>query len=149
MSPPPTFVLKKITWKVQKSKCENNIKWGPKRRKMMRGFQIWPQNSNRITFHPHFAQKAVKNWQNTRFSLFLTVFWSKRGTNVTLYEFLGQIWNNHSASLRTPHDMIFSFWFFDILRYFLTQMWAGVAIFWENVNFDQLLIVISVKKCIR
>ena len=29
---------------VKKSKCENYIKFGPKIWRMMRGFQIWPQN---------------------------------------------------------------------------------------------------------
>ena len=37
----------------------------------MRGFQIWSQNSNPITFDPLFGQKmAVENWQNTLFCLF-------------------------------------------------------------------------------
>ena len=42
---------------VKKSNFEIHIKWEPIMRKMMRGFQIWPQNSNRITFDPFFGQK--------------------------------------------------------------------------------------------
>ena len=33
-----------------KKKCKNHIKWVPKICKMIRRFQIWPQNSNRVTF---------------------------------------------------------------------------------------------------
>ena len=38
------FMLYENAWEVKKSKCENYIKRGPRISKMMRGFQIWPQN---------------------------------------------------------------------------------------------------------
>ena len=41
----------------QKIKMQNHIKRVPKICKIMRGFHIWPQNSNRITFDPFFGQK--------------------------------------------------------------------------------------------
>ena len=46
---------------------------------MMRGLQIWPQNSNRIPFDPPFGKKNCQNWQDTRFSQFSTVFGQKGG----------------------------------------------------------------------
>ena len=39
---------------------------------MMRGFQVWPQNSNRIIFEHPFGPKTTENWQNVRSSQFLT-----------------------------------------------------------------------------
>ena len=61
-----TYIINYITgypyiWDVKSSDCENYIKCGTKRCQMMRGLQIWPQNSNRITFDPILAQKTVKN----------------------------------------------------------------------------------------
>ena len=47
----------------QKRKWENNFKWGPKRCKMMRGFQIWSHNSNQITFDRLFGPRTVDNRQ--------------------------------------------------------------------------------------
>ena len=47
---------------------------------MMRGFQIWPQNSNRTTFAlPLFRQNRVDNWQNTHYGQFLIVLRKKEG----------------------------------------------------------------------
>ena len=43
----------------KKSRRENDNKWGPKRCQMMRGFQIWHQNSNRIKFDPFMAKKKT------------------------------------------------------------------------------------------
>ena len=48
-------------WEVKKSECENDVKWGPITCKMMRGFRIWPQNSNRITFDHLLGQKTVES----------------------------------------------------------------------------------------
>ena len=75
---PPAFVVKENNMGGKKSNCENHIKWGPKRCKMMGGFQIWLQNQNRITFDPFFAQKTVQRRLNRVFRQFSTVFWSKR-----------------------------------------------------------------------
>ena len=57
-----------ITWEVKNSGFQNNSKCGPKRRQILRQFQILPQNANRKTFDPHFAKKTVEKSQNTRFS---------------------------------------------------------------------------------
>ena len=57
-------------------KCENNNKWGPKMRLMMKKFPIWLQNLNRISFYP-LCPKHDRNRQNTWFSQFLTVFGNK------------------------------------------------------------------------
>ena len=76
----------------KKSKCKNHIKWGLMIFKMMWGFQIWPQNSNRITFYPLFGQKTVENGLNWVLSHFL-VFWPKKETTVIRFELWGQIWN--------------------------------------------------------
>ena len=48
-------------WDVKKSKFENHIERGPIICKMTRGFQIWPHNSNRITFDPLFGPKTVES----------------------------------------------------------------------------------------
>ena len=54
----------KITWEAKKSKCENHINWGLKRCEL-RGFQIWLQNSNRVTFDPFLLKKQlVENMPN-------------------------------------------------------------------------------------
>ena len=41
------------------SKCENHVKWEPIICKMRRGFQIWPQNSNRTTFDLLLTKKKL------------------------------------------------------------------------------------------
>ena len=56
---PPAFMVEQWHGR-SKSECENNIKWGPKRCEMMTGFQIWPQNSNRITFDPLLDKNCRK-----------------------------------------------------------------------------------------
>ena len=102
-------------WEVIKSKCENQIKCVSKICKMMRGFQIWPQISNRIKFGLFLAKKTVGNWQHTQFSPFW-VFFAKKG--VQYYP----IWilrsdlesSHHFAYFRHIFDMIFVFWFFDL-----------------------------------
>ena len=70
---------KKITWEVQKSKCENLIKCGPKRCEMMREFQSWHQNSNRLTFDPLFLQKLSKYAKSGILPIFDSFFGQKRG----------------------------------------------------------------------
>ena len=64
---------------VKKSKSENRIRLGPIICKMMRGFQIWPQNSNPITFDPLFGQKTVESRD----------FW-KNPQKISRFEFFGQ-----------------------------------------------------------
>ena len=41
---------------------------------MMRGFQIWPQNSNRTTFDPRLGKKTVKNRLSRAYSQFRQFF---------------------------------------------------------------------------
>ena len=53
---------------------------------MKRGFQIWPQISNWISFHPFFGQKNVENSDIFKFpikNLFSTVFFQKKGQMLT------------------------------------------------------------------
>ena len=135
--------------KGQKSECEDNIKWCPRRWQVVREFQMWPQNSNHIPFDPTFVPKTVENWQNIRFSLFSTVFWQKRVKcypNIILRPDLE--FSPHFESLKISFDMLFTFWFFGRPCYFLNTNMGGVAIFQEDVHFDEL-IMISVKQCIR
>ena len=49
--------------------------------KMMRGFQIWPQNSNRITFDPPFGQKLKSRdlWKNPKKIPRFDSFFAKKG----------------------------------------------------------------------
>ena len=66
--------------------------WDPRTclRKMTRGFQIWSQNSNRITINPPFRQKAVKFsriLERLGNSLDFDLFWRKRGLHVIRFEF--------------------------------------------------------------
>ena len=68
-------------WKymgVKKSKW-NSIKWGPKICWMMRGFQIWPQNSSRITFDPLFGQKNYQKWAKYDILPTFDSFFTKKG----------------------------------------------------------------------
>ena len=49
---------------------------------MMRGFQLWPQNLNRVIFDPLFGQKRYKKCQMSDFDdfgTFSTVFSQKEG----------------------------------------------------------------------
>ena len=48
------FIFFENAWEVKKSECDH-VKWGPIVRKMTRGFQIRPQNLNRVTFDPLLA----------------------------------------------------------------------------------------------
>ena len=54
---------------------------------MMREFQIWSQNLNRIIFDLRFGTKTVENWLNRVFYQFSTVFWPKGGSNIIRFEF--------------------------------------------------------------
>ena len=49
------------------SKRENHIKLGPKGCQIMREFQIWPQNSNQMTFDPLLAQHLTPPFDPTYF----------------------------------------------------------------------------------
>ena len=92
--------------------------------KMMRRFQIWPQNSNRITYDPFFGKKTSNSSKvHTRFSQFSTVFWSIRGSNDIRFE-LWAIFGilSHFTYLRPQFDMIFTFWFFYFQCIFFFQI---------------------------
>ena len=78
----------KCTGSKKKTKCEKSYQMEPMICKMMRAFQIWPQNSNRIIFDPLFCQNTVKSrdfldifWFSSNFDSFL----AKRGLNVTRF----------------------------------------------------------------
>ena len=76
--------------------------------------QIWPQNSNRMTFDPLLA-KTNRRKCLYRICCQFWQFWAKGG-GVKCYS----IWivradlesSHHLASLRTQFDVIFTFWFF-------------------------------------
>ena len=90
------------------------IKWGPKICRMMRGFQIWPQNSNRITYDPIFGQNIIKNWLKRIFCQLSTVFRPKKGSNGIRFEFGGQMWNFLIIlHILSPH--LIHFFHFDFL----------------------------------
>ena len=65
------------------------------RRILMRGFQIWSQNSNRKRFNRFFCQKLkiLRILGKSGKSLDFTVFWPKSGLNIFRFEFWDQIWN--------------------------------------------------------
>ena len=77
----------------------------------MRGFRIWPQNSNRITFNPLFGPRTVKYWENNRFrqNIIFDSFFGQKGVKCYL------IWilrpdsesSRHLAYL-SPHLIWFS-----------------------------------------
>ena len=86
----------------KKTKCENDIKWGPRRYKMMRWFKIWSQNSNQTASDSIFGQKSLENRQNVRFSLF-SAFFCRKGVKCYSTLILRQNLesSHHFASLRT------------------------------------------------
>ena len=63
----------------QKIKCVNHIKWEPIIRQIIRKFQIWPQNLNRITFYPLFGHKSVENMDIFKNPYFRQFFGQQRG----------------------------------------------------------------------
>ena len=97
-------------WDVRKkSKYKNSIKMWLNIWEMMRGIQIWPQNSNWKIFNTLFGQKPFG--QNEK-----KTFLARKG--VKCYP----IWilkpdldsSHHFPYLRPQFDRIFTFWFFDI-----------------------------------
>ena len=70
-----------------------------KRFRLMRWFQIWSQNWNRIT-SAQFLPKICQNWQNTFLSNFSTVFFlPKMGLNVIPFQF----WDKNRNPLIKAH----------------------------------------------
>ena len=83
---------------------------------LMRGFQKWSQNSNRITFDPFVTKKLSKTGKIPNLASF-EHFLANRGSNVIHYEFWDQIWQNtrfcHSRSFLAnmePNVIHFEFW---------------------------------------
>ena len=60
------FQIFENAWEVKKSKCENHFKWVPIILvcKMMRGFQIWPHNSNGIIFDPPWSFSMLRRFKS-------------------------------------------------------------------------------------
>ena len=54
---------------------------------------LWPQNSNRLTFDPTFDPKSVENDKISDRAI-LGSFLAKKGSNVILFEFCDRIWNS-------------------------------------------------------
>ena len=88
---------------------------------MMRGFQIWPQNSNRIRFDPFLAKKLSK-WAKSDIlpisDSFLAKKWVKSYPIWILRTDLES--SHHFAYFRHAFDTIFAFWFFDLPCIFKT-----------------------------
>ena len=63
----------------------------PIRCAMMRGFQIWSQNSHRITFDPFWLKNG---WGLAKLGTYFASFWAKRGTKCY------SIWIRYGARLR-------------------------------------------------
>ena len=83
-----------------------------------------------------FGQNSVENWRNTRFSLFLTVYWPKRESDVIWFEFQGQIWNPLIIShLLGPHLIWFSHFYFYLPCYLTTNAGGGIRFFFWKCNF--------------
>ena len=77
-------------------------------------------NSNRVTFDPHFGQeKELKNWQNTWFSQYSTVFGQKGDQMLFDSNFRPDLeYSHHLASCRT-HLLLFSHF-----EFFLCYFWS-------------------------
>ena len=71
----------------KQSECENCFKWGAKGCVMMRGFQTWPQSSNRITFDPFLAKKLSKTGNIPDLANFQQFFGGQKGSYVIRFEF--------------------------------------------------------------
>ena len=96
---------------LQKSKCKNHVKWGPIICKMMPGFQIWPQNSNRITFDLLWAKKLSKIGKIPDLANF-DIFCQKGGKCYPIWIMRPDLESSLSDICnRPPFGMIFKFWF--------------------------------------
>lgn len=115
---------------------------------MIRGFQICHQNSNRITFAPHFDQKPVKNLQNTWFSKFSTMFWPEKGQMLFNLNFEARFGILSSFSISENLINRFHIWNFWPPCYYFTTNVGGGLFFLGNVLFDALS-VISVERGVR
>ena len=80
--PPNVIEILKLLREAKKQDVQILTNGGLESCGMMRGFQIWSQNLNLISFDPFLA----KNWQNTQFC-HSYIFWPKRGSNVTRFKF--------------------------------------------------------------
>ena len=58
----------------------------------MRGFQIWSENLNRITFDPLFGKKRSKTGKIPYFTSFRP-FLARKGSNAIQFKFGYQAWN--------------------------------------------------------
>ena len=130
----------KMHGEVKKSKSENRIRLGPIICKMMRGFQIWPQNSNPITFDPLFGQKTVESrdfWKNPQKIFRDSSFLAKKGVKFYPISILrpDSESSRQSTYHRLPFDIIFKFWIFDLPMHFQNFQISGAAQFFEISHF--------------
>ena len=100
---------------VKKSKCENNIKWGPNISQMTRRFRIWHRNSNRITVYQVFGQKNCRNLAKSGILLIFDGFLGKKRVNCYPISIPIPDWesSHHLWYIRPSFHIIFPFWFFD------------------------------------
>ena len=110
---------------------------------MMRGFQIWPQNSNRTTFYPLLQKKNYQKWSKSGILPILDVSFAKKGVKWCNFEFWGQLWNplivKHLLGL---HLLVLSHFAFLTSAFIIwLQMRAGVSFFKEKVHFCELIMI--------
>ena len=70
-----------LLWEVEKSKRAIPYKWELESCEIIRGFQLWPQNLNRITFDLFLAKKLSKTSKIGK-----NVFLPKRDSNVIRFK---------------------------------------------------------------
>ena len=116
-------------WEVKKSKFENIIKWEPIISQMMRGFQIWPQNSNRTTFDLILDKKLSNIGILENNPIFDSL--SKKGVKCLIWILRPDLGSSCHLWYNRPHLMIFEFSFFDLQKNSLSTPLK----FWKNCFF--------------
>ena len=107
----------KILWEAEISKCSNLYiwLWGSKRSALIRGFQIWFENLNQITFDTVFDPKTVESCQKRNFPPFWQFFLPK---GIKCYHILilrpDMESSRRGGSFRPPYIKISTFWFFQL-----------------------------------
>ena len=108
----------------------------------MSGFQIWPQNSNRTTFHPLLAKKLSKIGKIPDYANFRQFLGQKRVKCYSIWILRPDLESSHHlASFRTQFDIIFGCWSFD--QYVISANYIIVYTF-KNQNFWQTFWIVAI-----
>ena len=98
-----------MLWEVEKSKCATHYKRGLESCGMMKGFQIWSQNLNRITFDPLLAKTKLSKTDNIPyFASFRPFFghkWSQMLSNFNSDTRFGILSSTGSESESEPESL--------------------------------------------